>query len=473
MSVKNQFLRLFTPIFAGTVFLVASCDSSNPASTDQAQNDLPEEDVTTTALAVMPPLPNIDVPFTTYKVPVSKGMTIETETGTTIEIPADAFVDQNGNPIAGEVAIKFREFHDAKDIIASGIPMHKPETGEYMETAGMFEIKGEHDGSEVFIRGDKDVQVNLASYNEGEQFNFYRLGPKDCRWQDKGTAKPQSNKKKEARLAVLDSELPKPPVKPVKQSDVENFVFNLDVNYSMFPELKPFKSVVWEYAGKGKDPEKNEWIFSANWDKISLNKSSTGYFELVLSDSDKKFKTLVRPVLDEDNYEDALALFTETKLKAYNDIKEKQKAERERLAKQANLMRSFAISDFGIYNWDVWHRPGRINCHATPKFDELAKLDNDINKGISYFLVTQSERSVVRYSAHDLSKFSFDPSKDNVLIAVLPEGKVAVFSAYNFKELDLVRINSNKTALLQMATYTYEINSLDDLNKVVEHGLLS
>lgn len=466
MTVKTKILRLFTPVVAGAA-LLAACNSGANNPTDQVM-DMPsdEEGIEMAALAVMPPIAGLDVPFKSYAVPTSDGMTIETETGTVIEIPANAFVDKDGNPITGTVDIKFREFHDATDIIASGIPMHNPETGEYMETAGMFEIKGEQAGQEIFVKGDKDIQVNLASFNEGDDFNFYKLGPKDCRWEDKGTGKAKPNLKKQTRLAELDAALPKVPVKPRKHSNVENFVFDLDVNYSMFPELKTFSGVVWEYAGQGKDPEKHDWIFSANWDKIDLKKSETGFFELILSSNDGEFKTLVRPVLSDANYEEALANFTERKMKAYNGVKKAQKAERDRLEAQADLSRNFSVAGFGTYNWDIWHRPGRVLCNARPQFDELADVQTNVNK-ISYFLVMGELHAVVRYSPKTLARFSFEPSDDNALLAVLPEGKVAIFSAKDFKDLDISTIK-NSTALMEMATETMTVSSLDNLDEVID-----
>lgn len=468
MTVKNKFLRLFTPVVAGAALLVAcNSDSNNPK--DQVMNMPSEEDgiEAVAALAVMPPITGLDVPFKSYAVSTSEGMTIETATGTTIEIPANAFVDKDGNPITGTVDIKFREFHDATDIIASGIPMHNPETGEFMETAGMFEIKGEQAGQEIFVKGDKDIQVNLASFNEGDDFNFYKLGQKDCRWKDKGTGKAKPNAKKQARLAVLDAELPKVPVKPRKRSNVENFVFDLDVNYSMFPELKTFSGVVWEYAGQGENPEKNEWIFSADWDKIDLKKSPTGFFELNLSSRDGNFKTLVRPVLSDANYEEALAAFTENKMKAYNKVKTAQKGERDRLALQADLSRNFSVAGFGTYNWDIWHQPGRTLCHPKPKFDALANVDTDVNR-ISYFLVMGGRHAVVRYSPSNLSKFSFKASEANALLAVLPEGKVAIFSAKDFKALDLDKVRRSNSVLMEMATETMTVSSLDNLDEVID-----
>ena len=262
----NHVLRYFKFIFLGVVLLI-SCDNGENSVNEKLNTTQQNPEIP--LLAVKPPIPGLDIPFKTYSISTSKGYTIETPKGTTVDIPANAFVDKNGKTITGDVDIKFREFHDASEIIASGIPMHNPQTGEFMETAGMFEIKGEYEGEEIFIKGDKEIQVNLASYNEGDNFNFYKLGPKDCRWEEKGTAKATVNLNKKVRLLELENKMAQKPIGPRKHKNIKNYVFDLQVNYDMYPELKPFKGIVWEYAGKGEDPEKNNWIFSSNWDEIN------------------------------------------------------------------------------------------------------------------------------------------------------------------------------------------------------------
>lgn len=473
-SNKNP-QKTIAALFAGALLYLASCNSGVNTSNISLPDDINNANANNAklvTLAVKPPIPGVDVPFMTYTVNASKGMTIETPTGSTIEIPAGIFVDKNGKPINGDVQIDFREFHNATDIIASGIPMHNPETGEFMETAGMFEIKGAQNGEPIFVQDGKEIQVDLASFNEGDQFNFYELGQENGRWKDKGTAKCQPNTKKAERIAAIKKQMYPAPVKPKKHTNADNYVFDLDVNYSMFPELKPFKNVVWEYAGEGKDPQQNEWIFAADWTKIQLNPSAaTGFYELVLTAKDKNFKTLVRPVLDEKNYDAALALFNETKMKEYAEIKKAQELEMERLKVQADLTRSFAVSGFGIYNWDIWHQSGRTRCIAQPEFDQMVSLDKNVNKRINYFLVSNKQRSVVQYDASTLKNFSFNPADNNALLAVLPEGKVAIFAASKFKNLDLSKIVKDNQAIMKMATATVKIKDLKDLDGVINQAM--
>ena len=69
------------------------------------------------------------------------------------KIPMDWAVDKNGQPIKGEVEIAYREFHNAAEIIASGIPMTDKTGEKYMQTAGMFEVKGSVANETVEIAG--------------------------------------------------------------------------------------------------------------------------------------------------------------------------------------------------------------------------------------------------------------------------------------------------------------------------------
>ena len=70
---------------------------------------------------VNPPLAEINVPTTIYKVNAEKGATLEFKTGSKITIPKNSFVDRDGKLIKGEVELHYREFHDPVDFFVAGI----------------------------------------------------------------------------------------------------------------------------------------------------------------------------------------------------------------------------------------------------------------------------------------------------------------------------------------------------------------
>ena len=91
---------------------------------------------------ILPPFEGFEVPIQKLTVNGEEGGLIELENGTSISIPANCFIDENGNPYHGEVELDYREFHTIADVIASGIPMEYSENGEEgnLATAGMIEL---------------------------------------------------------------------------------------------------------------------------------------------------------------------------------------------------------------------------------------------------------------------------------------------------------------------------------------------
>lgn len=420
-------------------------------------------------LSIAPPIAGVDVPFQKYRIQANQEKEIITPTGSHITIPANAFVDKDGNPVTGAVDIKYREFHSAEEIIASGIPMHNPETGAYMQTAGMFEIKGEQHGEEIFMTASKPVKIDMASQVAGDNYNFYQLGPKDCRWKDKGTKPAQPNAYKLASLRKLDAELQEKAPKPgfVKSTQTNNFVFDLQIDYQRQPELKAFKNVVWEYTGQGPNPEKNEWVFSSRWDGVDIEPLDNGYYDMVFKNAEKEFRTTVRPVLSDKDYDKALAKFNKKTRATYAAAKEKQAAIRTGLEAQSDLVRSFSVSNFGVYNWDIWKNDNRRRCKVAPRFDMLAQkaFEQTGSDNVQYFLVTNNNRSVVRYNNSSLSLFSYNPNEENILLAILPNGQAAVAKNKDFVAFEKQSNKDNWN--MELITTGEVLTSVDDIKRLV------
>lgn len=449
------------------LFALQSCQSENGGnaekSTDTKQEVVAEDG--TELNQVSPPFENVDVAFSKYTVDVAKGRTIQTATGTVIIIPKGAFKDADGNPVKGQVDISYREFHDAAAIIASGIPMTNTEKDKYMETAGMFEINGSQNGQAVGVADNKEIEVKMGSFVEGENFDFFHFDKKACNWDTKGTAKPTKNVAKLQKVKDLPK-VPNQPAKPTK-FDEDAFVFDLDINYNSFPELRAYHGVVWQYDGQGKNnPKTNQWVFQENWTTIDVKPTQPelGKYKLTLKNGQKSFTTNVTPALKGMDYDKAIAIFKE-KNEKYVALKEARKEEESRLDNEADLVRSFKVSNFGIFNWDIWKSPKRKRCIAS--FDFGQDTDANMNK-ISVFLVTGTQRSVVRYYPNDFDKFSFDPSQNNMLIAVLPGNKIAYFRADDFANIDMELLESSNTHTFRMNVEAEAVASVNDLQTIIE-----
>lgn len=413
------------------------------------------------------PFENVDVAANNFEMNADKANTFSLPNGTSIQVPANAFVDADGNVIKGKVKISYREFHNAADIIASGIPMKYDSAGTSSDfiTAGMFEMNGSCNGSEVFISNDKSITVNMASFAGGSGYNFYALDKDKGNWIYQGKVSPQENLAKKAKMEVL-GEKPTQPVMPEKY-DGKAFVFDLDLDYKHYPELKELNGIVWQYAGKNEesDPSKNSALFNQRWTNVQLTPTGEGAtFELTLSNYATSCKTTVKPVLKGKSYEKALVKFQQ-KMKVYNEKLQARSAEEARLKSEADLIRSFSVKSFGIYNWDMQYKnPDVIRVAANFEFDK--PVDTDINK-VDVYMIIGDGRAVIRYPQYDWERFSFKPGDENKLIAVLPGNKVAVFTDSDFKKIDVSRIQDGQGYTFRLKTIDKKISSLNDLDKVL------
>ena len=152
---KIAAVAAFTAVVAtGIFFATQPGDTKADGKTDgkapeqMATTTSPQADPTATNKAeyiyeasalVNPPLPNANVPYLNFTVSAKKGGKFHVPTGSELNVPGGIFVDAEGNPVTGDVQIRYREFHDAEDVILSGITMKYNENGakEDFQTAGM------------------------------------------------------------------------------------------------------------------------------------------------------------------------------------------------------------------------------------------------------------------------------------------------------------------------------------------------
>src|ERR1043166_3888724 len=133
---------------------------------------------------INPPVPGLNVPYESFRITSEKGGVINFKTGSVITIPKNAFTDATGNPIKGEVEVRYREFHDAADFFVSGIPMTYDSAGTryQFESAGMVEMLAFQDGKQVNMAKGKKVDIQLASAQSGNEYNLYKLDTNINNW---------------------------------------------------------------------------------------------------------------------------------------------------------------------------------------------------------------------------------------------------------------------------------------------------
>ena len=151
-------------------------------------------------------------------------------------------------------------------------------------------------------------------------------------------------------------------------------------------------------------------------------------------------------------------------IEAYYTFKMKKvNEEKERQDEEMKLIRSFAVQEFGIYNYDV-----------LVKFDEAIELvaDFDLGVPIDYNNITIFHISQLRGNAVFIlprwawNRFAFLPDRPNRLLAILPDKRIAVFTEADFRALDLNKLKADKKYTFKLRILEEKIASMEDLAKL-------
>ncbi len=157
---------------------------------------------------VQPPVMAWDTRKTLYSVSAEKGATCIYKTGTSLYIPQNAFVDEQGKKLKGDVQIDYREFKDPIDFVFSGIPMTYDSGGSThtFESAGMFDIAASQNGKQVYLARGKALKMDFVSTDSSTSYNFYVLDDQKGTWVNKGkTDKPLVKKQEMASGALSEA----------------------------------------------------------------------------------------------------------------------------------------------------------------------------------------------------------------------------------------------------------------------------
>jgi len=413
---------------------------------------------------IKPPIANVDVAFQNQNIDATKVQTLNYADGTSINIPADAFVDENGQPVK-EVQFQYRSIKTPGEIIASGVPMSYDSAGvRYnFQTAGMFEIQAFSNGKKVMLKNGKALNVNMASNQDGD-YNFYQFDQKSGAWNYQGNAPKQINEARKSLLAKLPKQVRKP-VEPMKFYADKDKVLDLDVDYAQFADLKEYKGILWKCADTDNRKIADSLLKHA-WTKTNLEASNIekNIYKITLESKGRKGEFLVSPVLTGRNYTKALTIYT-SQMREYENIQK----EIARAEAQAEFSRNYAVRTMGLCNWDCVYRDPQL-VWINAKY-EIDALKNIVNNSIELFHVS-GENVIVKYTTQSLDKFSFNPNRKNTLFAILPENRVAVFTNEDFKKIS-PSTNPNKSADYTFAMKVADkpvsdVQNIDDILKQVQ-----
>lgn len=450
---------------AATASVSAPANSSHPdqynanaqavaASTSNAPATLPGP--TASYPFIKAPLKNLDVKQGHYAIQAQKGGEVKYASGSIVTIPANAFVDANGNTVTGEVDVHYREFHDAVDFLCSGIPMHYDSTGKHFDfvSAGMMEINAFQNGKEVFLKTGEKMSVELASNESDGNFNLYRLNAATKQWEylGKDKAKTLAPKPVDPNISRLIAErdaridsmmrasglvLPEMP----RLADKNKLRFNIDIDTLEFPELALYagNGALFEVIESPAHPF-DKSAYTITWEDIVLSKSSMpGRYVLNLRKGLTRMTLDVYPVYEASSkgYQRAMSRYQlqqQNYMTAKSDLERRQKALRETYASRINaihaqnstgdqseftatVMRAFEISSFGIFNSD---RPEQYPVGASFNA-KLVKDDGSLLNSPGFYLVDKQKNGLFTYTSNPAPRFCYNPDSDNMIWAVANE----------------------------------------------------
>lgn len=525
-------------------------------------------DVTITKNGMNPPLVSVNVAFDEVVVAADKAQKLAFTTGTTLDIPEDAFLDKNGNVVKGNVRVAYREFNDPIDMALAGIPMTEEEGGEtYMyASAGMMEFRAFQQKEELFANPNRPITVNYNSPFSGSDYDLYYLDPEEEKWKNIGKDSIQSLENVEQLGGAADmdslSAMPSAPFYmnyPYRQQRVQLIGFqfyddtffnrllnrrdrlNISVSVNsrprrikrdtvnkLYSDLKDLSRLKWEldFSNKSGMTKKE---FKALEEKIDLfRQASSGVrnnlatipftwnssvliddfwlepdvnrdnFNFVLSMNGELVRIPVKPknipsnvrvaqrkmnsyykrykkslaarksdwaLIDKKNekkveeYAEVMANYEE-KWQAYNTAIQKYSAiELKELktyaATEGGVIRSFQLSGFGTFNCDIRNRMSS----PKPLLAQLKSTEGKLLDVKRIYILDKGNNGLLTFNGQENA--FFDGGKENCLIAILPNEKIAVLKSEDFKASNLNL--SDSQALLSV--YDMKTTTINQLRK--------
>lgn len=437
---------------------------------------------------INPPFSDLNPSFKTYTIRAEDGGTVRHASGSRLLIPANAFIDAAGNVVKGEVTFNYRELHNGVDIYLAGIPMRYG-NGNF-QTAGFFEIRAQQKGKDLALQVAQKIQVQLASYQAGQDYQFYYLDEQARTWDSLGTSEPEINIERQAleekvsmmrpgRKFPLDRAYFAFSYKGIIDVYYNNDLVNVNHNYMQrkleryglgWTDVEVYESIEWK--------KKKELATLMVWKNVSRKsfpkwakkrratlesiKKNRYRLKIVSADSTQVFSTQVEAVMPlkalfaygpgywKNNYEAA-----ERKIeKAYAQM-----------TSMAEVYRNFEIGKMGVYNWDKVIKEAEVlTLAATFDFDSL-KLEANPLIAEEVVYVTGDNAGYIRIPRKEWANFKLIPDQKARLFSVLPDRRVAIYPADKLAEIELddLRNMPNPAYVFDMEVSETALESADQL----------
>ncbi|MDI1256005.1 MAG: OmpA family protein [Flavobacterium sp.] len=139
-----------------------------------------------------------------FTINAQKKEIVNYKSGSSITIPADAFIDENGNTIKGEVDLSYVEYRNPIDFILGNIPMDYEK--EHFNSAGMYKILASKDGKPVSLREGKTIDIDFPLESKLPNLNFYQFDTIANKWTELSKLTVAKSEIKEEDLSDITTE---------------------------------------------------------------------------------------------------------------------------------------------------------------------------------------------------------------------------------------------------------------------------
>lgn len=102
-----------------------------------------------------------NIPAQTFNIDASKDTVIETKGGIVMAIPANGFLDENGNPVTGKIEIAVKEALDPSTMMNAGLSTKSG--NDLLESGGMFFIDARKNGKAIKIDPAKGITTEVPA----------------------------------------------------------------------------------------------------------------------------------------------------------------------------------------------------------------------------------------------------------------------------------------------------------------------
>ncbi|MEM9916835.1 MAG: hypothetical protein AAF990_01990 [Bacteroidota bacterium] len=433
---------------------------------------------------IQPPIPELDPALDSFEFAIDQGADIRIASGTRIQIPANALMHADSQQATGKAKVFYRELHNAFDVYLSGIPMSY--NGGHFTTAGSFELRVRQEKENLQLKNGQEAMVRLASYESGDDYDFYRFGEQDGQWERKGTAPPEINQEKVERKKKIKRMTPSLKFPLNRRYFAFNYRAILDVyfnnNRSLFKEDEALRQKLKSYGLGWTDAEihkRIDWKGKSEHASLMVWKNLSGKsfpewakhrygrleklrgnryaYTLTKKDSSDSFRVELLAVMP------LKALFAYSPdywLNNYQATMKKVEDERKYWQDMASVYRSFRLADFGIYNWDKLAKEEEaVLLSANFDFDDQER-PKTVNLSVHY--ISGDNKCLIKFPENQWSNMKLLPDENGRLFALFPGKRLVVLPAQAYRQIPFEQLRSAPTKpeqLFELKTYEQVIDS--------------